>query len=595
MERLIYEKLKDVYGYTSFKQGQQEVVESILQKTDSVAIMPTGGGKSLCYQLPALIFEGTTFVISPLISLMKDQVDTLNNMGVSSTYINSSVSGKEMNKRLMNISQKKYKLVYIAPERLDSEAFVERLQNIQIPLIAIDEAHCISQWGHDFRPSYMNIYQMILKLPQKPVLAAFTATATSKVETDIIRNLKLQKPHITKTGYARNNLSFSVLKGVHKQDFLQTYLRDRTEESGVIYASTRKEVDQCYENLKKMGFSVEKYHAGLTEKERKTNQDRFLFDDIKIIVATNAFGMGIDKSNVRFVIHLNLPKNIESYYQEAGRAGRDGEPGECILLFSPQDIITQKYLIEQSEKDDNYKAKEYSQLQQMIDYCHTSSCLQQYIVRYFGDQSYDICHKCSNCKDDREVTDITNEALKVISCVKRMRERFGVTLTAKVLKGSADSKVKQFKFDQLSTYGLMKEKKEKEIIQLIQLLLADGFLELTESKFPIVRLNNKSIQVLKGEEKVFQKVQIITKKEKSFNYDKELFEVLRNLRKQIADEENLPPFTIFHDASLVEMCEVRPNNEVAFLAIKGVGQAKFQKYGERFIKCLTEFQNSITG
>jgi ATP-dependent DNA helicase RecQ len=586
----IVETLKKIYGYSSFKKGQEEIISSILQGKDVLGVMPTGGGKSLCFQLPSLLLDGVTLVVSPLISLMKDQVDTMNNMGVSATLINSSLTSQEINKRLKEISQGHYKLVYIAPERLESERFIDLLSSLKIPLIAVDEAHCISQWGHDFRPSYTRIRQLIHHLSQRPVIAAFTATATEKVMVDIANNLQLVDPCTVATGYERENLQLSVLKGINKKDYLIEYMKKNKEHSGIIYASTRKEVDESYQRLFKMGYSVGKYHAGLSEEERMDYQEKFLFDDIKVIIATNAFGMGIDKSNVRFVIHLNLPKNMESYYQEAGRAGRDGEPSECILLFSPQDIVTQKYLIEQSTHDETRKHQEHSNLNRMLDYCHTTGCLQKNIVNYFGDMHYDRCDKCFNCQDEREWIDITVEAQKIFSCVKRMGERFGVTMTAKVLKGSNDSKVTQFGFQKIPTHGVMNKYKEKEITGLIQALIADGYIQLSVSKFPVISLNSRAVHVLTGHEKVFQRKMLEQQKMvSSSSINQDLFEQLRILRKQFADQQKVPPFTIFHDSTLREMCEILPQTESAMLSVRGLGETKLKKYGQPFLACISEF------
>ncbi|MEX2415537.1 MAG: DNA helicase RecQ [Paenibacillaceae bacterium] len=580
--------LKTYYGYSTFKKGQEEVIRSILEGRDTLSIMPTGSGKSVCYQIPALLFEGVIVVISPLISLMKDQVDALQQMNIPTTFINSSLTAAEINQRMRDLAEGLFKLVYIAPERLESERFQHMMNQLTVPFVAIDEAHCVSQWGHDFRPSYMNIRRWIKQLPVKPVVAAFTATATTKVIDDISANLSLVKPLLVRTGYARDNLAFSVISGVKKKDYLFDYLASRKDQSGIIYASTRKEVDDCHRQLIKLGYKAGKYHAGLAEEERIQFQDEFLYDDIKLMVATNAFGMGIDKSNVRFVIHYNMPRNIESYYQEAGRAGRDGEPSECLLLFSPQDIITQKFLIEQSDTDESRKKSEYSNLHNMIEYCHTTQCLQKHIVNYFGDADYEKCGQCSQCLDTREFHDVTSEALKIFSCVKRMGQRFGVTITAKVLKGSRDSRVKQFGFDKLSTFGLLSQYKEQDLILLINTLIADGYLALSEGKFPVVSLKSRVLQVFEGNEQVFQRKAPEVQNTIKYDVNSSLFEALRALRKQIADKERVPPFTIFHDSTLREMCELLPQSEEAMLAVKGLGEVKLRKYGRVFMACISE-------
>lgn len=580
--------LQRYFGYDTFKTGQEKLVSSILNGHDVLGVMPTGAGKSLCYQLPAAMMEGVTLIISPLISLMKDQVDALNQVGIPTTSINSTLSAKEVGQRYRDIMAGKYKMVYVAPERLESEWFVELIQRLRIPLVAVDEAHCVSQWGHDFRPSYMNISRMVARIDPHPIVAAFTATATDQVKEDIVKHLNLVEPVRVTTGYARDNLSFSVLKGVDRRSYLIEYLRSRTGQSGIIYASTRKEVEDCQSYLVKAGFKAGRYHAGLPDRERAEVQEQFLYDEVQVMVATNAFGMGIDKSNVRFVIHYNMPRNLESYYQEAGRAGRDGEPGECILLFAPQDIMTQKFLIEQGETDEGRKKIEYGNLNDMIDYCHTTDCLQSYIVQYFGDPEANDCGRCGNCTDDREVADITVEAQKIFSCIVRMKQRFGVTMTAKVLRGAREQKIIQFGFDRLPTYGVMNNYKDKDIVNMINVLIADRYLQLSDSSFPVVSLTSKAKDVLTGQEKVFQRVVAVKQATRSdLSAEQEtLFEKLRLLRKSFSDREKVPPFTIFHDATLRELVTYMPQNEREFLAIKGVGQNKLAKYGQAFLECI---------
>ncbi|GCD12037.1 DNA helicase RecQ [Clostridium tagluense] len=589
MLRKAQEKLKKYYGYDSFRKGQESVIESIINGKDTFAVMPTGAGKSVCYQIPALLLPGVTLVISPLISLMKDQVDTLNSVGIPATYINSSLSINEVNERIDKTSKGEVKLLYVAPERLESEFFCNMLNRLTISLLAVDEAHCVSQWGHDFRPSYSAISSLIRKLHVRPIIAAFTATATQAVRLDVIKLLELREPDIYVTGFNRENLSFTVIRGENKRDFVLKYIEDNKDKVGIIYTATRKETDNLYELLNKKGYNVGKYHAGLADSQRKENQEKFLYDDINIIIATNAFGMGIDKSNVRYVIHYNLTKSMEAYYQEAGRGGRDGEPSECILLFSAADVLLQKFFIEQSTVSPERKISEYKKLQAMVDYAHTTRCLRQFILEYFGEENTrDKCDNCSTCNDESELVDITIEAQKIFSCILRMKERFGTTLIAEVLRGSKNKKVLDLGFEKLSTYGIIKQYTVKEIRDLINVLTAEDYLSLADGQFPVVRLKEKAVAVLKNQEKVYQKVEKRKAKAASGNG---LFEILRSLRKEISEREKVPPYIVFADSALREMSEYFPVNKSELLSIKGVGESKLNKYGEEFIQVIKKYMN----
>lgn len=578
--------LQKFYGYEDFRPGQKKVVESLLNRNDTVAIMPTGAGKSICFQIPALLFEGVTLVISPLISLMKDQVDSLRQLGIAAVYINSSVSKAQLYKDLQDISAGFYKIIYIAPERLTSEYLPDSFKNLNISMVAVDEAHCLSQWGHDFRPSYRNILNFTNSLRIKPIISAFTATATPEVKTDIINLLGLKQPNVFVTGFDRPNLYFSVLRGEVKDKFVIDYVKKHQDEAGIIYVGTRKDVDALQVLLEIKGIKAGRYHAGMTDEERNQMQEDFLYDNLSVMVATNAFGMGIDKPNVRYVIHYNMPKNMEAYYQEAGRAGRDGLSGNCILLYSPQDTQLQKFLISKSTESEIRQQLEYKRLQSMVDYCHTPQCLRAFILHYFGE--FDVeehCDNCSNCKLEGELIDITIDAQKVLSCVYRMHERFGVKMIAEVLKGSKSAKVKQFNFERLSTYGLMKERKLKDISDLILRLSAMQYLDITESQYPVVTLNELSWQVLRGQKKVWQKM-VIVKKAKAKG---ELFEALRSLRKELATKEKLPPYMIFSDATLTQMATDKPTYLELMKNILGVGEFKLQKYGEEFLTVIKSY------
>lgn len=580
--------LKKYFGYSSFRRGQNQIINSIIEKKDTFAIMPTGGGKSICYQIPALTMNGITIVISPLISLMKDQVDTLKENGINAAFINSTLSQKEVNQVIFSAISGHCKILYVAPERLEQDYFKNTVKSLNISMVAIDEAHCVSQWGHDFRVSYKRIAPFIESLSERPVVAAFTATATPQVKKDIIELLKLNEPNIFATGFDRSNLFFSVVRNENKLDYILRYLKENKNNSGIIYAATRKEVDSLYEKLTRSGYSVGKYHAGLSDEERAKNQDAFLYDDVKIMIATNAFGMGIDKSNVRFVIHHNMPKNMEGYYQEAGRAGRDGENSECILLFSGQDIHIQKFLIQQSIPSYERQRIELQKLNSMVDYCRTSSCLRKYILNYFGEEyGEENCSSCSNCSSDSELVNITLEAQKILSCIYRMNQNYGVTLISEVLKGSKNQRILSSNFDRLSTYGIMSEYKLKDIVDLINMLIADQYLSITEGEYPVIRLNEKSYNVLKGNEKVMRK--ILAVKEQNISTDNNLFEILKALRRELARLENVPPYIIFSDAVLTEMCKYYPTNKDNMLKLKGIGEIKYDKYGEKFEEVIKDY------
>ncbi|MHA7105493.1 DNA helicase RecQ [Bacillus sp. C-3-6] len=579
------ELLASYFGYSSFRRGQDETIKNVLDGKDTVCIMPTGGGKSICYQIPALVFEGTTLVISPLISLMKDQVDTLVQNGISATYINSSISIAEANQRIQLAKQGHYKLLYVAPERLDSMEFVDQLIDMKIPMIAIDEAHCISQWGHDFRPSYLHIHRILDYLPEKPLVLALTATATPQVRDDICNTLEINQENTIMTTFERENLSFSVIKGQDRNAYLADYIRQNQKESGIIYAATRKVVDQLYEDLMKAGVSVSKYHAGMSDSDRNEQQELFLRDEVSVMVATSAFGMGIDKSNIRYVIHYQLPKNMESYYQEAGRAGRDGLDSTCILLYSSQDVQVQRFLIDQSTGESRF-SNELEKLQNMTDYCHTEQCLQSFILQYFGEEPKEDCGRCGNCTDNRESIDVTRESQMVLSCMIRTNQRFGKQMIAQVLTGSKNKKVIEFNFHTLPTYGLLSNHSVKEVSEFIEFLISDELIAVEHGTYPTLKVTEKGKEVLLGKENVLRKERVETRQ---IVQDHPLFEVLREVRKEIAQGEGVPPFVIFSDQTLKDMCVKMPQSDSELLTVKGIGEHKLVKYGSHFLQAVQHF------
>jgi len=593
--------LKQYFGYDTFRVGQEDVVQSILNKEDALAIMPTGAGKSLCYQIPALLMDGITLVISPLISLMQDQVQALKQVGIPSAYINSSLSQNQINNVVANAQDGLYKIIYIAPERLDAPTFTGFVHSCNVSMVAIDEAHCVSQWGQDFRPSYLNIAGFINSLAIRPVVSAFTATATDIVKEDVINLLGLKSPFLCNTGFNRENLYFEVRHPSDKFSELSKYVE--SGQSGIIYCSTRKTVDEITTKLREAGIQAEKYHAGMNKGERLTAQNNFIYDKSPIIVATNAFGMGIDKSNVAFVIHYNMPKNMESYYQEAGRAGRDGSPAECLLLFNYKDVAINKFLINGNESSAQKKATDYKLLQKIERYCKTTGCLRQYILDYFQDSVKVQCNNCSNCLTDHEMIDFTVEAQKILSCAKRMKGRFGAVMLVSVLRGEKSKKVTDAALDQLTTYGIL-PKPAKELRFAVEYLTQQGYLQTTDGRFPLITttqkaaeilLEKKAIQIPKyREQKGNRKRASASKPQGRYAVNTELFEELKNLRLQIAKSQDVPAFVVFSDATLYDMCSKLPTTEAEFLDVSGVGQMKLEKYGTQFLDVIQKFKSSGT-
>ena len=594
--------LKKYFGYDSFRKGQSEIIKNILQKKNTLAIMPTGGGKSICFQIPALIFEGVTIVVSPLISLMKDQVDALNENGISSVFINSSLSTSQCENIYNALLFNKYKIIYIAPERLENSRFLSVMEKINISQIAIDEAHCISQWGHDFRVSYKNIKNFIKTLNSNPVISAFTATATPEVTEDILESLNI-KANIFKNGFKRDNLKFSIFKNIDNLKFIQKFIVEHPNESGIIYTSTRKECEQIYEYLSK-NESVAKYHAGLSDNERMSNQEDFLLDRCKIIVATNAFGMGIDKSNVRWVIHNNLPKDLESYYQEAGRAGRDGLISSCILLYNPKDIIIQKLFIENENLSPEIAKIRYSKLSIMENYTRTNGCLIEYIINYFENEHLDdSCGMCGNCENKGEIIDITIEAQKIISCVGRLNNRYGSKLILDILKGSNNTRIRENRLHEQSTYGCLKDKSLVYIKTIMDYLIGSGLIQSTEGKYPLLKLNESAYTFIKSKETLSMRVlnsdnNSIMKKEKIndkktslplISGGEQLFNLLSEYRSKTARDNHVPSYIIFSDKTIIDICNYKPREKDELLKINGIGEAKFEKYGDDILSIVNNY------
>ena len=616
-----FDILNKYFGYTSFREGQESLIDSILDGKDVLGIMPTGAGKSLCYQVPALLMPGITLVISPLISLMKDQVQALNQAGIHAAYINSSLSESQISKALQLAAAGQYKIIYVAPERLETYDFMNFVRQVDISMLTVDEAHCISQWGQDFRPSYLKIVQFINKLDKRPIITAFTATATENVKEDIVCVLGLRNPDILVTGFDRKNLYFAVETPKKKDTYVIDYINKHSTESGIIYCATRRNVDNLYEKLRTQDVAVTKYHAGLTSEERRQNQEDFIYDITPVMIATNAFGMGIDKSNVRYVIHYNMPQSLENYYQEAGRAGRDGERAECVLLYSAQDVVINRFLLDNKEQNGEYtqdeinaiRERDEERLKAMTHYCMLTACLREYILNYFGEKGEPYCGNCLNCNREFEEVDVTDAALRIISCIVEARQRYGINVIAGILAGSRRAKLQEYGVLEYKSFGSLSDINEVEIKQIINIMLMNNLLWQTNDKYSLLKLTDKADEIMKSDARVTYKrpkKNPETEKETASSTAKrassktrrsdtlnsrglELFEQLRELRKTIAKEEGMPPYIIFSDKTLVDMCVRSPFNKSEMLKVTGVGENKFEKYGERFLNVIAEYTGGV--